>query len=119
MLLYHKVKDKHYFEIPEKLLGRDLFWSAEVAQASGDIAFNGLPLGSKVLRFERVENRVLLRAVSYRKRGTEELKAATEAVDLAPIVMTFAVEADGSERSLELRTDEKAKPEKTETADAL
>ena len=30
MLLYHKVKDKHYFEIPEKLLGRDLFWSAEV-----------------------------------------------------------------------------------------
>ena len=117
MLLYHKVKDKHYFEIPEKLLGRDLFWSAEVAQASGDIAFNGLPLGSKVLRFERVENRVLLRAVSYRKRGSEELKAATEAVDLAPIVMTFAVEADGNERSLELRADEKAKPEKTETPD--
>ncbi|MBL8525805.1 MAG: DUF5117 domain-containing protein, partial [Betaproteobacteria bacterium] len=107
MLLYHKVKERHYFEIPEKLLGRDLFWSAEVAQSSGDIAFNGLPLGFKVLRFERVDNRILLRAVSFRKRGSEELKAATEAVDLAPIVMSFSIEAEGSEKSLELRDDEK------------
>ena len=108
MLLYHRVKERHYFEIPEKLLGRDLFWSAEVAQSSGDIAFNGLPLGFKVLRFERVENRILLRAVSFSKRASEELKVATDAVSLAPIVMSFNVETEGSERSLELRADEKA-----------
>lgn len=107
LLLYHKVKDHHYFEIPEKLLGRDLFWSAEVAQASGDAAFNGLPLGFKVLRFERVDNRILLRAVSYRKRGSEELKAATDAVDLAPILLSFNIEAEGSERSMDLRAEEK------------
>lgn len=107
MLLYHKVKERHYFEIPEKLLGRDLFWSAEVAQSSGDIAFNGLPLGAKVLRFERVDSRILLRAVSFRKRGTDDLKAAMDAVDLAPIVMSFNIETEGSERSLDLRADEK------------
>lgn len=125
MLLYHKVKERHYFEIPEKLLGRDLFWSAEVAQASGDVAFNGLPLGFKVLRFERIDNRILLRAVSFRKRGSEELKAATEAVDLAPIVMTFNIEAEGNEKSLELREDEKKaieaakkEAEKAKTAEA-
>ena len=107
LVLYHKVKERHFFELPEKLLGRDLLWSAEVAQASNDAAFNGLSLGYKVVRFERVDNRILLRGVSFRKRGSEDLKAATTAVDLAPILMTFNVEAEGTERSLELRTEEK------------
>lgn len=107
LVLYHKVKERHFFELPEKLLGRDLLWSAEVAQASNDAAFNGLSLGYKVVRFERVDNRILLRGVSYRKRGSDDLKAATDAVDLAPILMAFNVEAEGSERSLELRPEEK------------
>ncbi len=110
LLIYHHIKDHHYFEIPERLLGRDLFWSAEVAQASGDAAFNGLPLGFKVLRFERVDNRILLRAVSYRKRGSEDLKAATDAVDLAPIIMSFNIEAEGNEHSMELRPEERKPP---------
>jgi Met-zincin/Domain of unknown function (DUF5117)/Domain of unknown function (DUF5118) len=112
MLLYHKVKDRHYFEIPEKLLGRDLLWSAEMSQASAGGGFNGLPLGYRVVRFERVDNRVLLRSVSYQNRGVNDLKEAAEAVDLAPIVMAFSVEAEGNERSVELRADEKRAIEK-------
>ena len=65
--------------LPQRILGRDLFWSGEVAQVSKDAAFNGLPLGFKILRFERVDNRILLRAVSYRKHSSEDLKAATDA----------------------------------------
>lgn len=107
LFLYHKVKEKHYFEIPEKLLGRDLFWSAEVAQSSTDQIFNGLPLGAKVLRFERVDNRILLRSVAFKKRGGEDIQAAIDAVDVSPILMAFNVEAEGSERSLELRAEEK------------
>lgn len=107
LVVYHKVKERHFFELPEKLLGRDLLWSAEVAKASNDAAFNGLPLGYKVVRFERVDNRILLRGVSFGKRGSDDLKAATDAVDLAPILMTFNVEAEGSERSLDLRGEEK------------
>lgn len=107
LILYHKVKDRHYFEIPEKLLGRDLFWSAEVAQSSSDQIFNGLPLGAKVLRFERVDNRILLRSVAFKKRGDDDFKAAIDAVDVSPILMSFNIEAEGSERSLELRAEEK------------
>jgi Met-zincin/Domain of unknown function (DUF5117)/Domain of unknown function (DUF5118) len=112
MLLYHKVKERHYFEIPEKLLGRDLLWSAEMSQASAGGGFNGLPLGYRVVRFERVENRILMRSVSYQNRGINGLKEAADAVDLAPIVMAFAVESEGSERSVELRADEKRALEK-------
>ena len=32
MVLHHKIRDRHFFEIPEKLLGRDL-------RPSGVIAF--------------------------------------------------------------------------------
>lgn len=112
MVLYHKVKERHYFEIPEKLLGRDLLWSVEMSQSSAGAGFNGLPLGSRVVRFERVENRILMRSVSYRNRGSADLKAAIDAVDLAPIVMAFAVESEGNERSVELRADEKRAIEK-------
>jgi hypothetical protein len=112
MLLYHKVKDRHYFEIPEKLLGRDLLWSAEISQASAGGGFNGLPLGYRVLRFERVENRLFLRSVSFQNRAIGDIKAAAEAVDLAPIVMAFQIEAEGNELSTELRAEEKAEIEK-------
>ncbi len=112
MLLYHKVKERHYFEIPEKLLGRDLLWSAEISQASVGGGFNGLPLGYRVVRFERIDNRILMRSVSYQNRGVNDLKAASEAVDLAPIVMAFPVEAEGNERSVDLRAEEKRLIEK-------
>jgi hypothetical protein len=112
MFLHHKVKERHFFEIPEKMLGRDLLWSVEISQASSGGGFNGLPLGYRVIRFERVDNRILMRSVSYQNRGINELKAATEAIDLAPIIMSFPVEAEGSERSLELRADEKRALEK-------
>ncbi len=107
MLLYHKVKERHYFELPQSLLGRDLLWSAEISQASAGAGFNGLSLGYKVVRFERVDNRILMRGVSYLRRGTSDLKAATDAVELSPILFAFNVEAEGSERSLDLRADEK------------
>lgn len=112
MLIYHRVKDRHLFEIPEKLLGRDLLWSAEISQASAGAGFNGLALGYRVLRFERVENRIFLRSVSYQNRAIGDIKAAADAVDLAPIVMAFQIEAEGNERSMELRTEEKAELEK-------
>jgi Met-zincin/Domain of unknown function (DUF5117) len=112
MVLHHKIKDRHLFEIPEKLLGRDLLWSVEISQASAGGGFNGLPLGYRVLRFERLENRILLRSVSYQNRAIGDIKAAVDNVDLAPIVMSFPIEAEGSERSLELRADEKAAIEK-------
>jgi hypothetical protein len=112
MLLHHKIKDRHLFEIPEKLLGRDLLWSVEISQASAGGGFNGLPLGYRVLRFERQENRVLMRLASFDNRAIGDIKAAVDAVDLAPIVMSFPVEAEGSERSLDLRADEKERIEK-------
>jgi len=115
MLLHHKVKDRHFFEIPEKLLGRDLLWSAEISQASAGGGFNGLPLGYRVLRFERVENRIFLRSVSFQNRSIGDIKAAADAVDLAPIVMAFQIEAEGNELSVELRAEEKAEIEKART----
>lgn len=115
LVLHHNVKERHYFEIPESLLGKDLFWSVEVAQASESNVFNGLPLGHKVVRFERVGNRVLLRGVTFGRRGSADLKAATDAVGLAPILMAFNIETEGSERSLLAPVASAMKPTDTKT----
>ncbi len=106
MVLHHKTKEKHYFEIPEKLLGKDLLWSGEIAKTSGGPSFNGLPLGDSVVRFEREGNRIFLRLVPSIKRATPALQAAVDAVDLAPIVMAFPIETEGSEFSVDLRQSE-------------
>jgi Met-zincin/Domain of unknown function (DUF5117)/Domain of unknown function (DUF5118) len=106
VVLHHKTKEKHYFEIPEKLLGKDLLWTGEIAKTSGGPSFNGLPLGDSVVRFEREGNRIFLRLVPSIKRATPGLQAAVDAVDLAPIVMAFPIETEGSEFSVDLRQSE-------------
>ena len=106
VVLHHKTKDRHFFEIPEKLLGKDLLWSGEIAKTSGGPSFNGLPLGSSVVRFEREGNRIFLRLVPSAKRATPGLQAAVDSVDLAPIVMAFPIETEGSELSVDLRQSE-------------
>ncbi len=95
LFLHHKLRDKHFFEIPPHLLNRDFLFSVEMAKASAGAGFSGLPLGYKVIRFERVENRILMRGVSYLRRADEAYKAAAEAADLSPILASFQIEAEG------------------------
>jgi hypothetical protein len=95
VVLYHKSKDRHYFEIPPELIGRDFLFSTEIAQSSAGLGFNGLPLGYRVVRFERYENHLILRNVSFRNRADDDLKAAAQATDLSPIIMAFRIEAEG------------------------
>ncbi len=118
VVLHHKTKEKHYFEIPEKLLGKDFLWSGEIAKTSGGPSFNGLPLGDSVVRFEREGNRIFLRRVPSLKRATPGMQAAVEAIDLAPIIMAFPIETEGSEHSVDIRQSEKDAEKAKADADA-
>jgi hypothetical protein len=56
--------------------------------------------GSRVVRFERREHRVLLRAVSYQSISTDTVTAFNRALELvryAPILAAFNVEAYGKD----------------------
>jgi hypothetical protein len=96
----HRVDDKVYYEIPATAYGKLMLWTTEVAKAPAGVAWGGSSLGSRIVRWERRDNKVYLWMASFEKRG--DGKAVQRAVDSATfgsIVMSFAVEAEGRDRN--------------------
>lgn len=99
----HRIKDKVFYEIPARALGRDMLWYTEVTKAPAGIGYGGAAIGSRSVRWERVGDRILLRLLSFDKRADVEdpedppaVWKAVEDASLPPIVMAFDVEAEGT-----------------------
>src|SRR5690606_23401951 len=45
----HTVKDKHYYEIPDSLLGREMLMVTRIAKTATGIGFGGGKINTKVL----------------------------------------------------------------------
>ena len=94
----HEVDDDYYFEIPDSLLERDMLL---VSRISGVQAGMGgfLPAGAAVnrqmVRFERRDDRILLRRYSGEAMADDTLAIAlsVESNYFAPILASFDVEA--------------------------
>lgn len=98
----HVVDEKWYYEIPEKLYGRDMLMYNEIAQAPPGVGYSGSPGNNRMVRWERRGNRVLLRINPVTKRATDGDAATQLAVSLSnfqPIIRTFNVEAEGKDKS--------------------
>ncbi len=98
----HQVDEKWYYEIPEKLLGRDMLMYSEIAAAPPGVGFSGRAGDDRMVRFERKGNRVLLRVYPATKRATNGdsgTKLSVELSNYAPIMRTFNIEAEGKDKS--------------------
>jgi hypothetical protein len=100
LFLVHRVEARHYFEIPDSLLGRDLLFLSRIAQAPQDLSgfLNaGSNTGQQVVRWERQGNRILLRGISYRYVADDTLPIAysVRTNTLSPILRSFRIEAFG------------------------
>lgn len=97
----HEVENKWYWEIPKNLLGRDFFWSTEIAEVPTNRGYGGTFVGDRVVRFSRRLNKIYLHVIDYSVRSSGDagpaLTKAVEAATRPPIVMTFNVEAEGKE----------------------
>lgn len=95
----HLVGTRLYYEIPAAELGREMLLVTQIARNTADspASFGGEPIGNQVLRWERRENRVLLRGASYgvTADSTLPIYRAVEASNYAPIVASFPIEAFG------------------------
>jgi len=60
----HKVKGKFYFEIPRSVLGKDFLWVSRIAQTP-QIGYGGEKANTQVVRWERFQDNILLRVISY------------------------------------------------------
>ena len=101
----HKIEDKYYFEIPPKLLGRDILMVNRVSKSSVESpkAFGGYAgdeIGGNVIRFEKgPNNRIFLKNISYNVNpdSTKPMYKSVMNSNMQPITMAFDVKAVASD----------------------
>ena len=95
----HEVRGRLYFEIPARELGRDMLIVTSIRGTPSSLGLGGTLGGpNRLVRWERKDQRVLLRAMSYRNVSTDTSGAATRALDLIryePILAVFNIETFG------------------------
>ncbi|WP_290792359.1 zinc-dependent metalloprotease [Flavihumibacter sp. UBA7668] len=98
----HKVEDKYYFEIPDKMLGRDILVVNRLSKAAAGMrnfffGYAGDKIGDNVIRFEKgPNNKVFLRLISYDEMAGDSTSSMFKAVansNIQPIAQAFDIAA--------------------------
>ncbi len=96
----HRIDDKVYYEIPSETYGKLMLWTTEVAKAPAGVSWGGSALGSRVVHWERRENKVYLWLDSFEKRGDgKAVQRAVDSATMGSIIQSFNVEAEGRDRA--------------------
>ncbi|HEX2191250.1 MAG TPA: zinc-dependent metalloprotease, partial [Longimicrobiaceae bacterium] len=91
----HRVGSRLLYEIPAAELGKEMLLVSQIARNAPGLGYGGQGVANHVLRWERRENRVLLRSVSYDVVADTALPIAraVAAASYEPVVAVFNVEA--------------------------
>jgi hypothetical protein len=91
----HRVKQKWYFEIPKKELGKEFLLVSSQARTQTGVGYGGDNLNSQVVKWERNGDRILLRSVYYASVSADTLPIAyaVAKATLPPILMAFDLQA--------------------------
>ena len=101
VFLVHQVKEKFYYEIPEEEFERDFLWVTRIAQTTLGAGYGGQKVGSRVVRWVRHEDRVLLQDVEFSIIANEKLPIAkaVASANNKTIIMSFETKALSKEGS--------------------
>jgi hypothetical protein len=97
----HKIRergaDTYYYEIPASELGKDFLFVAQIAQNTLGAGYGGQGVNELVGRWERRENRVFLREITYDIVADpgEPIAKAVQAANNPSIIMSFPIAAFG------------------------
>lgn len=98
LITTHKVEDSYYFEIGDSLLNKEILVVSRISGFVKNLNFGGAGTKSRpqqVIRFEKKDDKILLREVSYNSVASEE-KPIYESVknnNFEPIIMIFDIKA--------------------------
>ncbi|MFY9243229.1 MAG: zinc-dependent metalloprotease [Polaribacter sp.] len=95
----HQNDDSYLFEIPDSLLKREMLMVTRIAKTASGIGFGGGKTNEQVLRWEKKNNNILLRIVSY-DVVADSILPVHEAVvnsNLEPILYSFPIKAYGKD----------------------
>lgn len=97
----HKVDDKYYYEIPDSLLGRDMLLVSRIAKTASEIGYGGEKLNTQVVAWERKEDDIILRHLSFENTASDTLPVyeAVRNSNFAPIIASFDISSLGKDSS--------------------
>jgi hypothetical protein len=95
----HRIGERLYYEIPTAQLNKELLWVSQIARTTIGAGQGGQAVGSRVVKWERRGDRVLLRSVSYDivADRRQPIAQAVEAANNETILMAFNIEALGKD----------------------
>ena len=91
----HRTDGELLFEIPNDLLGTELLLVSRIARTADNLGYGGEKSNTQVVRWERQDDRILLRVVSYENVADDTLPVyrAVRNSNLPPILAAFDIEA--------------------------
>ncbi|MEP7272027.1 MAG: zinc-dependent metalloprotease [Acidobacteriota bacterium] len=98
----HQIKEKYFYEIPKAELGKEFLLVTQIARTTNGAGYGGQAIGNRVVKWERVGDRIMLRGVSYEVVADKALPIAraVEAANNNTIIMAFNIEAIGPSDSI-------------------
>lgn len=100
----HKVGSKYYFEIPESILEKEILIVSRISGHVKGLNFGGAGMKSRpqqVIRFQKKDDKLLLRSVSYNSVADEEDPIYLSVINnnFEPIIESFDIETIGLDSS--------------------
>ena len=98
----HRIDDEVHYEIPASELGREFLWVGRIAKTVVGQGYGGQKIDTRVVKWERRDDRIFLRNVSYEVVADESLPIAqaVQASNNDTILMAFDIEALGENESV-------------------
>ncbi len=95
LFLVHNIKDTLYYEIPLHLLDREMLLVSRRARTAQDLGYGGMKNNTQSVRWQKKQDKVLLRIVSYENVAADSLPIyeAVKNSNFEPIVAAFDIEA--------------------------
>lgn len=95
VFIIHQIGEKLFYEIPRRELGQEFLLVIDYAATQEGTRYGGENLNSQVVRWQRRDNRVLLRGVSYDMvaDSTNPVSRAVQLSNVEPVIMSFDVAA--------------------------
>ena len=89
----HKIKDKYYYEINDSLFGREMLMVTRISKTASGIGFGGGKQNTQVLKWEKKDNKILLRVVSHNVVANDSLPINEAVVNsnFEPVLYNFKI----------------------------
>jgi hypothetical protein len=102
MFKVHRIGSRLLFEIPREQLNKDELLVTEIAKTMLGSGYGGQAVSNRVYRWERRDNRVVLRGVSYEAMADSSMPEyrAVQDANVHPIIAAFNVESYGPDSSM-------------------